>query len=342
VAVVPLLAAVVILWFLISLFQPFAGAGTGRVVVTIPARASTGQVGEILARDGVVDSGFFFKLRAKLDGASFRAGTFTLARGMSYAAAIHVLSTASGVGPVTNVTIIPGKSRWQLDRILRSEGVPGSYLADTRLSPLLDPATYGAPPGVHSLEGFLYPDTYQVPSPLRIPALVAEQLTEFKRQFAKVNLSYARSKHLTPYDVLTVASLVEAEAAKPADLPRVASVIYNRLRLHMTLGLDTTLVYVTHNYSGNLTASELALNSPYNTRTHVGLPPTPINSPDLSAINAAAHPARTDDLYFIVRVCGGGSLAFTNSYSQFLQWSAAYAAAEARHGVNGAAFCHRG
>jgi UPF0755 protein len=340
-AVAVLVVAVAVVWFLVSLEQPFHGSGSGVVEVQIPADASAGKIGDMLSQDGVVDSSFFFKLRAELAGAKFRAGTFSLAHGMSYSAAIHVLTTAPGTGPVTNVTIVAGKSRWQLDQILKSEHVPGSYLADTRHSPLLDPANYGAPAGV-SLEGFLYPDTYQLGSPLRIPALVSAQLNEFKQQISQVNMSYAKSKNLTPYDVLKIASLVDAEAALPSDLPKVASVIYNRLRLHMTLGLDTTIAYATHDYSGNLSQSELRLNSAYNTRTHFGLPPTPVNSPDLNAIKAAAHPAHTNYLYFIVKVCGNGALAFTSSYSQFLSWSSAYAQAEAKRGVNKAAFCHRG
>ncbi len=105
-----------------------------------------------------------------------------------------------------------------------------------------------------------------------------------------MNLSYARSKHLTPYDVLIIASMIEAEAATAHDRPLVSSVIYNRLRDGMPLQLDATTRYATGNYTKPLTVSELNSSSPYNTRIHKGLPPTPIGNPGLAAIQAAAHP----------------------------------------------------
>ena len=121
--------------------------------------------------------------------------------------------------------------------------------------------------------------------------LVADQLDTFKAEFAKVNLGYARAKHLTPYDVLNIASLIEAETPTAHDRPLVASVIYNRLADGMMLGLDSTTQYATGNFTRPLTVSQLHSPSPFNTRTHVGLPPTPIDNPGLAAIQAAAHPA---------------------------------------------------
>ncbi len=327
------------LWFLISLYQPFAGSGTGRIEVTIPTAASVGEVGDVLVKDGVVSSGFFFKLRAELDGDHFRAGTFAMKRGMSYGAALQVLTTAPALPQTTNVTIIPGKSRWQLDQLLRSQGVPGSYLRDTIKSRLLNPAHYGAPANTPSLEGFLYPDTYALKRPISITALVADQLTRFKQEFARINFSYARSKNLTEYDVLKIASLEEAEAFKPSDLRLVASVVYNRLRLGMDLGFDTTAAYAANNYTGNLTNAQLNSSSPWNTLNHRGLPPTPIDSPALGAIFAAAHPATTNYLYFIVKVCGDGALSFTSNYQQFLEWSAAYSRSLNARGATKTEFC---
>jgi UPF0755 protein len=230
----------------------------------------------------------------------------------------------------TNVTIIPGRTRRQLDALLRSQGVKGSYLNDTRSSPLLNPHSYGAPASTHSLEGFLFPDTYNMREPLHIPALVADQLQNFKHKWATVNLAYAREHHLTPYDVLTIASMVEAEAANSGDMARVASVIYNRLRDGMPLQIDATTRYATNNYTRPLTEQQLKSPSPYNTRTHTGLPPTPIDSPGLQAIKAAAHPPNTDYLYFVVKPCANGALVFSSSYQQFLNDSARYEQARAR------------
>jgi UPF0755 protein len=247
------------------------------------------------------------------------------------------------VAPTVNVTIIPGHSRRQAQKVLHESGIRGSYLKATVHSALLDPKQYGAPAGTPSLEGFLWPDTYNLRKPVKIKALVADQLTAFKRNFSRVNFTYAESKNLTPYDVLKIASLITEESMLPKDAPKAASVIYNRLRLGMDLGLDSTVAFATGNY-GDLTEKDLQSKSPWNTTNHPGLPPTPIDSPGLAAVQAAAHPAQTDSVYFINKVCGNGALRFTASYDQFLHWSALWNAAvekAAKH-HGSAEFCKAG
>jgi UPF0755 protein len=251
--------------------------------------------------------------------------------------ALHLLRSSKPAHAVAriktvNVTIIPGRTRRQVSALLKQQGVHGSYWKDTRSSPLLNPRSYGAPPGTHSLEGFLFPDTYNLREPISIPALVADQLKDFKQKFRTVNLSHARQHNLTPYDVLIIASMVEAEAARPRDRARVASVIYNRLRLGMPLQIDATTRYATGNYNRPLTESELNSPSPYNTRNRTGLTPTPIDNPGLASIQAAAHPAQTNYLYFVVKPCGNGAEVFSSNYQQFLADQARYQQARARLG----------
>jgi UPF0755 protein len=341
-AIVGLLFVVFVVWFLLSLFQPFAGSGHGRVEVVIPASAGSGEIGTILQHDGVISSSFFFKLRAALDGdrSKLRAGTYELQLGMSYASVLHALTTVPPPSPTVDVLIIPGESRSQVQAHLKAAGIKGNYVAQTLRSRLLDPTEYGAPKRIPSLEGFLWPDTYNLRRPVKIRELIADQLKTFKQEFAQVNLKYAKSKNLTAYDVLKIASLISEESMLPGDGPRVASVIYNRLRLGMDLGLDSTVAYATGNY-GDLTEADLRSSSPWNTTDHPGLPPTPIDSPDLAAIDAAAHPAKSDYVYFINRVCGNGALRFTANYSQFEQWSKDWDVASARAQKHGgsAEFC---
>ena len=239
-----------------------------------------------------------------------------------------------------NVTIIPGLSRAQIQDRLHSQGIRGDYVAMTLHSAPLDPQQYGAPKRIPSLEGFLWPDTYNLYKPVKLATLITDQLEQFKREFATVDLSYAKSKNLTGYDVLKIASLISEESMLPSDAPKAASVIYNRLRLGMNLGLDSTVAYATGNY-GNLTQADLDSKSPWNTTNHPGLPPTPIDNPDLAMIEAAAHPAKTDYLYFINKVCGDGALRFTASYDQFEIWSEDWNAAVAKAAAKGgsAEFC---
>jgi UPF0755 protein len=327
------------LWFLLSLFQPFAGGGEGRVRVLIPEGTGVARIGELLERRGVVSSSFFFRLRATVSGHrdDLKPGSYTLRRDMSYGAALDALAA----GPARNVvelTIPEGKARREVASIVRRAGVQDSYLKASVRSRVLDPADYGAA-GARSLEGFLFPSTYEVRRGAAARVLVGKQLTTFKREFSAVNLAYAKHKNLTPYDVLIIASLVEREAELDRERPLIASVIYNRLREHIPLGIDATIRYATRNWRRPLTQSELALNSPYNTRTHQGLPPTPIGSPGIASIRAAARPARSQYLYYVVKVCGNGAHVFTRTYAEFQRAQARYEAERRRRGGRSPATC---
>jgi uncharacterized YceG family protein len=338
-----LAAAAALIWFLIELFQPFHGSPHGSVTVTVPAHSTARQVGDELAKAGVVPSGFFFEVRATLAGerGDLRAGTYHLKKGMTYDEALKVLTTAPPAAKTTNITITEGRTRAQINALLRAQGVKGSYFAATRNSPLINFAAYGAPRHTPDLEGFLFPDTYQLVAPVSIQKLVNDQLTRFRQEFAHVNLGYARSKHLTPYDVLTIASLVQGEAATAHDEPLIASVIYNRLRRGMPLQLDATTRYATGNYTKPLTQSQLNSRSPYNTRNHKGLPPTPIDNPGLAAIQAAAHPANTGYLYFVAKVCGNGASVFESTYKQFQADATKYQNARKARGGNSPTRCSK-
>jgi len=149
------------------------------------------------------------------------------------------------------------------------------------------------------LEGFLFPATYEFLGDTTTKQLVNKQLVAFNRNWAKLDLTYARSKNLTAYDVLVIASMVEKETLAPEERPLVAAVIYNRLKQRMPLGIDATIRYGL-NVPGteSLRQSHLASDTPYNTRKFAGLPPTPIANPGLASMQAAAHPANVKYLYF--------------------------------------------
>jgi UPF0755 protein len=317
-ALIALLLAAAIIYFAIEVFQPFGSPPHGRVTVHIPRDTSASAVGKILERRGVIGSSFFFEIRTALDSdrSKLHAGTYHLRKGMSFSSVLSTLTKAPKAPPTSRLTITEGHTRQYVAALLKKEHVKGSYLAATRRSKLLDPRTYGAPKSVSSLEGFLFPDTFALRKPVKLSALVAAQLKDFKKRFAEVDLSYARSHKLTPYDVVTIASLIEGEAASEHDRTLVASVIYNRLRDHMMLQLDSTTRYATGNFTKPLLESQLNSSSPYNTRTHFGLPPGPINSPGLAALRAAAHPAKSRFLYFFTKPCTDQAV-FATSFAQF-------------------------
>ena len=171
-----------------------------------------------------------------------------------------------------------------------------------------------------SLEGFLFPASYEFTPLTSAQQLVADQLRAFRQRFRSVDLTYARSKNLTPYDVLVIASMIEKETAVPSERRLVAAVIYNRLRNRMPLGIDATIRYgLDVPGTESLTKEALRSTSPYNTRIHTGLPPTPIANPGLASIRAAASPMRGVDYLYYVRKPKSLAHYFTASESDFLR-----------------------
>ncbi len=248
--------------------------------------------------------------------------------------ALHKTKVAPPPPPlkIVRITIPEGETRGQIARIAASGGLSGSYVAAARRSSLLDPVHYGAPAGTPNLEGFLFPATYELYAGSPARRLVAEQLQAFEENFGRDEIRRARALHITPYQLLIVASMVEREALLRSDRPKVAAVIYNRLRLRMALGIDATIRYALNDFSAPLTEAQLQTNSPYNTRTHVGLPPTPISNPGVAAIEAAAHPANVPYLYYVNGADGCGDLVFSTSSAEFEHNAAAYQEAVNRNG----------
>ena len=309
--------ALVAAWFLFSLFQPFKGEGEGEVRVQIPTGASVTQIGDILEENDVIASAFFFRARVTLGGSrgDLKPGSYRLKRDMSYSAAIDALSEGPPKDIVT-ITIPEGRSRPEVAAIVEEAGLTGNYEQATVRSSGLDLSRYKAG-GAADLEGFLFPATYELKRGASVEDLVSKQIAAFKEQFAAVDLREAKRKNLTPYDVLIIASMVEREASLDQDRPLVASVIYNRLRAGMPLGIDATIRFALGNWTEPLKQSELASPSPYNTRTNVGLPPGPIGNPGLESIEAAANPAESDYLFFVVKPCGEGEHAFSETDAEF-------------------------
>jgi UPF0755 protein len=346
------IVAIVILLFLNALFQPFHGDGHGKVAVVIPKGSSVGEVGELLEKKGVISGGFIasgstlFQARVTLSGdrSNLIAGKHLMQEDMSYGDAIDQLTKeskpveAKAKPGIIEVTIPEGQSRPITAKLLKEDGVKGNYIKATKKSKVLNPEQYGGK-NVKNLEGFLFPDTWEFNTRKPVKNLVALQLQDFKKKIKKVNMKYAKSKNLTVFDVVTIASMIEREAGVPKQRKLVASVIYNRLHEGMTLGIDSTIRFATGNYEKPLTESELESESPYNTRTHAGLPPGPINSPGLAALNAAAHPAKTNYLFYVNNPNSCNELTFAKTEEEFLADAAKYEKAREKNGGNQPSTC---
>jgi UPF0755 protein len=330
-----LLLALVLLagavYVLNATFQPFHGEGEGAVAVTIPEGANAGRIGDILTERGVVDSARFFEINATVTGrrGKLRPGDYTLRRGMSYGGAIDALiqGPKAKVVKTVDVTVPEGLSIREAAPLVDKGPLEGSYLKAARSQRTLRKIReLGAPRGTRTAEGFLFPATYTLIDDAPARNLVDRQLASFGESFAKVDMSYAKSKNLTRYDVLIIASMVEREASLDRERPLVAAVIYNRLADGMTLGIDATIRYFENNWSRPLRVSELERMSPYNTRLNRGLPPTPIGNPGLASLKAAANPARKDYLFYVRKPGKSGEHAFSSTDAQFQRDVARYQA----------------
>jgi uncharacterized YceG family protein len=316
-----------------AIFQPFHGGGTGAVRITVPAGADAGAIGTLLEGRGVVASGTYFQLNATLTGrrGKLRPGAYTLARDMSNGDAVAALTKGPKAKPpvkTVDVTLPEGPSIRERAPVVDNSGkVKGSYLkaAGSRRT-LRALRALGAPKGTRTAEGFLFPATYKMVSGSTAQDLVDKQLQAFRDNISQVDLSYAKRKNLTRYDVLVIASMVEREAQLARERPLVAAVMYNRLKADMPLGIDATTRYYTRNWSRPIRVSELQDDNPYNTRLSHGLPPTPIGNPGLASLKAAANPARKTYLFYVRKPGDSGEHAFSSTDAQFARDVAKYQA----------------
>jgi uncharacterized YceG family protein len=221
--------------------------------------------------------------------------------------------------PIMRLTIPEGLRREDIAELIERE----TELSGERYLELTAPGARGRAlaraGGPTSLEGFLFPATYDLYEDTTVEDLVDMQVDAFKANTADIDFGPARRKNLTPFEVLTIASMIEREVAVPAERELVASVIYNRLRAGMSLGIDATVQYAIGEWKPELTLSDLDIDSPYNTRKFMGLPPGPIANPGVDSIRAAARPKETDFLYYVARNDGSGAHYFSTNADTFEQ-----------------------
>jgi peptidoglycan lytic transglycosylase G len=255
------------------------------------------------------------------------------------AAAIHKVADDNGTPvatqarPSKTITLPEGYDRREIAAIADKAGLRGDYLKASQSFKGFDPAKYGAQ-NPQSLEGFLFPATYELPRRPTDDDLVARQLEAFKQNISRVDMGYARSKNLTTYDVLIIGSMIEREVEVPKERKLVAAVVYNRLHAGMPLQIDATIRYASGNFTKPISPSELQIDSPYNTYTNSGLPPGPIGNPGLASIEAAAHPAHVSYLYYVVKPNTCGQHTFATTSNEFDRAKAAYDKARAANGGN--------
>lgn len=295
----------------------YSGSGTGSVVVQVQSGDTLSRIGVALHKADVVKSVGAFTRVASSDARakSIGPGFYRLRHHMKASLALGLLLDPKSL--VASRVVIPEGMRSDaiLQTIAKSTQIK---LADLQQA-ARQPAALGVPSwgAGHPLEGFLYPATYTFGPGTTATQALAAMVSRFNQEAASLDLAgEAQRHHRSPYDVLTMASIVQREGRLDSDFPKIAEVFYNRLARGMTLGSDATLYYIKPLGYGLLTASDLRIDSPYNTRLHTGLPPTPIVSPGELALKAALDPSSGPYLFFVT-IDKAGHAAFATNQSDF-------------------------
>ena len=285
--------------------------GTERFVEIAPGTGSR-AIGKALVDAGVVRDEWTFRLAVLLTGTQreLKAGEYRFTTPASAKDVARKL--ARGEVFLRPVTFPEGLSLKEMASIYQSRGLgtADAFLAATRDTS----AVKALDPQARDLEGYLFPDTYNVPRKLSADALVRRMVHAFLRVYGETVQKEVEARGGTLREVVTLASIVEKEAARPDERPVVAAVYQNRLRIGMGLQCDPTVIYALEKagrYTGNLTKADLRIDSPYNTYRYAGLPPGPIASPGRASLEAAARPSSVDYLYFVSRNDGGHVFATT-------------------------------
>ncbi len=290
------------------------------VTITVEQGDTLASVAEKLDEAGVVSSSTLFELQARLRGGAtqLKPGQYKLVPGASGEEILSTLSSEEEDVSTFEITLPEGLTLAQVARTVESEGgIPAAEFeaaasrTDYGYAFLEDPA-------IKSTEGFLFPKSYEFEKGTGAEGMVDRFLQQYLIETEGLDFRAAQERFtLTEHQLVTVASLVEKESANPEERPKVASVIYNRIRAGMPLQIDATVQYALGEPKENLSLADLKVQSPYNTYQNRGLPPGPIASPSRESLMAALEPAETDYLYYVLEADGRKHF-FTNDYDEFL------------------------
>ena len=293
-------------------------AQSASVLFTIRPGDTSGRIGEDLERKAIIGNSTLFKMLVGYYGLDkdLKAGDYELSPSMTMTEIISKLHR--GLVKATRVTIPEG---WRLEEIADLVDRKGIFRKEDFLAAMRGNYEYTflkARPGPASLEGYIFPDTYEI-RPIHTPTdYVDMMLSNFRSKFTPAMVELAGERGLTVHEAVTLASIVDREAARPEERPTIASVFLNRLRRDIRLDADPTIQYALGSNPANvarwgywkavLSRPDLDTSSPYNTYRNQGLPPGPIANPGLASIRAVLEPAKTEYLYFVAK--GDGSHAF--------------------------------
>jgi UPF0755 protein len=292
--------------------EPFLGYQGTEQFVDIPSGASTRSIGDALIAKGVVRDEITYRLAlwASGDARRLQAGEYRFDHPMTVREVLGKI--ARGEVDTIAITFPEGLTITEMSKIFEGHGFgsAASFVAAAHDPALAKPFD----PGARDLEGYIFPDTYTVPRRTDANALVRLMVERFEKVVTPDMRQAAADRGATVRQLVTLASIVEKETAQPAERPEIAAVYSNRLKIGMPLQCDPTVIYALERagkFDGNLRRDDLAYDSPYNTYRYPGLPPGPIAAPGKASLDAVAHPADADYLYFVSRNDGSHAFART-------------------------------
>lgn len=291
-------------------------------IVNIPKGYSVNQVGDLLAERGVIDGKYGFNLIVGLFGLEdkIQAGIYEFTPNMSLLKIILRIKNGEVIPPLLSKIVFPeGISIYKMGNLLIKEGLSDGIafrnLTNNAITPYLrSKYRFLKDVPTNSLEGYLFPDTYLIQSNISASVLADLMLARFNQVIMPYWRKNARNTKYSLHEILTLASIIEKEAAVPSERKLISSVFHNRLKIRMYLGADPTIKYALERPHKLVSYDDLEVNSPYNTYKRFGLPPGPICSPGLDSIKAAIYPAKTDYIYFVARA--DGSHIFSRTWEE--------------------------
>ena len=311
--------------------EPVDPNSTREVTIIIPQGSGAADIASILGERNLIKNEYFFRIHCKRMGydSRFKYGEYALSKSMSVDEIAEALMESVALAETKWFTILEGYNIKQIARALEEGGI----VSEAAFYDVVENGDFDyafledCPPGPERLEGFLYPDTYDVNDNATPYEVVDKMLAQFDSLYELKYYARAQELGMSVRDIVTMASIVERESVAPEERPIMAGVFYNRLEEGMMLQSCATIQYILGEPKEFLLNSDLEIPSPYNTYLHEGLPPGPICSPRIASIEAALYPAENDYIYFVLSDALDGTHNFSADYNEFLRNKDAWVAA---------------
>ena len=297
------------------------------ILIEIPKGATLTKVSSILEENKLIKNRVLFKVVSKFkeDNNGVKAGKYLLSQKYSNSEILDVLISGKTYNDGIKVTIPEGSTYKEVIKYLTNKKIGKAEVYEELINnpkEFYDKYKFLDEKDITTLEGFLYPDTYYFEKDMSEKDVISAMLKRFSEVYTPELKEKQKKMGLTLQQVINMASIIEKEAVKDVDRPKIAGVFYNRLEIGMPLQSDATIQYIFDERKHIVSYSDLKIDSPYNSYLNKGLPPTPISNPGIKSIEAALEPEDNDYLYFVATVDGGNN--YSKTYDEHLKYVKEY------------------